>query len=682
MAWATVKLLPGLNVEITPTMNTAGYSQTQLGRFKSGLFQKIGGWTKFYPVKVDGVPKAIHTWKDLAGNVHFCMGTTDDVDVITNGSYVNIQPQVLTTNPAINFATTINTPLVTIVDTAVNNITAYDSVYFNTPVSVGGLILSGLYQVTANITATSYTITAASNATATVVSPGGSIPSFTTTLGNANVTVTFAGHGLLAGDDIVFPIATTVGGITIQGRYVVQSVIDANNFTITCTSGATSAAGPTAMNGGAAQFLYYIAIGPQAASGGYGTSTYGSGPYGIGTPIVGQTGTGLAAVDWSLDNWGELLLACPEGGGLYYWGPASGYSNMAIVSQGPVFNQGMFVSTNQQFVIMYGSTQEAVIGVYQDPLLVKWCDAGDFFNWTLSATTQAGSYRLSSGSGILAGASTQLRNLLWTDKDLWVSSYIGSSLVFNMVKVGEGSGIIGKHAWGKIADSVFWMGQKNFFLYDNAGPRILDCTVWDAVFQDLDLTNASKSFVGVNKAFSEIFFFFPSASGGLGYPDKYAKFNIQENAWDYGPLQRNAWRDSDVLSYPVAATNDGFIYYHENGLDADGTPLNAYFQTGYFYIDEGREKVFVDRVYPDFKWGQYNGSQNAQLLVTFYVIDEMGDTPSTYGPFTVTAATNFIEPRFRGRQIAMRVESQDVGSFWRLGAVRFRFSPDGRSGGY
>lgn len=682
MAWATVKLLPGLNVEITATMNVAGYTETQLGRFKSGLFQKIGGWTKFYPVKVDGVPKAIHTWRDLAGNTRFCMGTTGDVDVITSGVYTNVQPQVLTTNPAVNFATTLGSPLVTIVDTVVNNITAYDSVYFNTPVSVGGLILSGLYQVTANITATSYTITAASNATATVAAPGGSVPAFTTTLGNANVTVTFSGHGLVAGSDIVFPIGTTVGGITIQGRYIVQSVIDANNFVITCSSGATSAAGPTSMNSGAAQFYYYIAIGPQAASGGYGTSTYGSGPYGIGTPIVGQTGAGLAATDWSLDNWGELLLASPENGGLYYWGPSSGYSNMAIVSQAPVFNTGMFVSTNQQFVILFGSTQTASIGVYQDPLLVKWCDAGDFFNWTLSATTQAGSYRLSSGSAILAGASTQLRNLLWTDKDLWVSSYIGSTLVFNMVKVGEGAGIIGKHAWGKLSDTVYWMGQKNFFIYDNAGPRILECTVWDAVFQDLDIANSSKCHVGINKAFSEIFFFFPSISGALGYPDKYAKYNIQERSWDYGSMQRNAWRDSDVLAYPVAATNDGFIYYHENGFDADGSPLISYFQTGYFYVDEGREKVFVDRVYPDFKWGQYNGTQDANLLITFYVIEEMGDTPSVYGPYLVTSTTKWIEPRFRGRQISMRVESQDTGSFWRLGAVRFRYGPDGRSGGY
>jgi hypothetical protein len=673
--------MPGLNVEITPTMNQAGYSQTQLGRFKSGLFQKIGGWSRFFPTKVDGVPKAMHTWKDLAGNIRFCMGTTTDVDVITGGSYVNVQPQTLTTNPAVNFATTLGAPIVTITDTAVSNITAYDAVFFNTPVSVGGIILSGLYQVTANVSPTSYQITAASNATATVVAPGGTIPAFTTVLNSANITVTFAGHGLSAGSDIVFPVSTTVGGLAIVGRYIVQSVIDANNFVITAASGATGAAGPTTMNGGAAQFLYYIAIGPQAASGGYGTSTYGTGPYGLGTPISGQVGVGLGATDWSLDNWGELLLANPENGPLFYWGPASGYSNLSVVSQAPAFNNGMFVSTNQNFVILFGSTQQASIGVYQDPLLVKWSDAGNFFNWTLSATTQSGSFRLSSGSAILAGASTQLRNLLWTDKDLWVSSYIGSSLVFNMVKIGEGAGIVGKHAWGKFGDTVYWMGQKNFFIYDSAGPRILDCPVWDAVFQDLNMTYASQCHVGVNKAYSEIFFFFPSVSGGVTYPDTYVKYNTQEKVWDYGRLARNIWRDNDVFNFPLAATNDGFIYYHELTPDADGSPLNSYFETGYFYIDTGQEKVFVDRVYPDFKWGQYNGSQNATLLITFHVIDEMGDTPQVFGPYTVNSTTHWVEPRFRGRQVSMRIENQDVGSFWRMAAVRFRYSPDGRSGG-
>jgi hypothetical protein len=680
---STITLRPGLNVEITPTQNQGGYALTQLGRFKAGMFQKMGGWVKFFPTKVDGVPKAAHTWKDLNNLNHFVLGTTTNLDVFTGSIYQDVDPQVLTTNPAVNLSTTINSNIVTIVDTTISNITSYDAVLFNTPISVGGIILSGLYQVSANISPTSYQIVAQSAATASIAAPGGSPPTFTTVAGSPNVSVRFAVHGLAAGSDIVFPIPTTFNGITISGRYVVQSIIGPDDFTITMINSASaSTVTPIAMNAGLAQYLYYIAIGPQALAGAYGAGGYGDGPYGIGTAITGQTGANIAAADWSLDNWGELLLASPENGPLFYWGPSSGFANCQIVPQAPAFNTGMFVSTNQQFVIAYGSTQTAGIGVYQDPLLVKWCDANNFFNWTLSAVSQAGSWRLSSGSKIMGGASTQLRNLIWTDKDLWVSSYIGSTLVFNMVKTAEGAGLIAKHAWGKLSDTVYWMGKKNIWAYDNSGPRIIPCPVWDAIFQDMDLANATKCHVGVNKAFSEISFYWPSASGGLGYCDSMAKFNIEEGTWDLSLLSRNVWKDADTFDYPIAATNDGFVYFQENGYDADGNALNPYFETGYFYVADGEQQVFVDRVYPDFKWGERNGTQNANLLVSFKAIYEQGQTtPDVYGPYLVDENTKWIEPRFRARQVSIRIESQDAGSFWRLGAVRFRWSPDGISGG-
>jgi hypothetical protein len=682
MGVSTVTLKPGLNVEITPTQNQGGYTVTQLGRYKAGLYQKIGGWTKFFPVKVDGVPKTSHTWRDLAGNNHLSIGTTTDLDVITNGVYQDVCPQILTTNPAVNFATTLGSTIVTIVDTAVNNITNYDAVFFNTPVSVGGLVLSGLYQVAANISPTSYHINAASPATATVVAPGGAVPTFTTVSGSALVSVNIADHGLQADYDIVFPIATTTGGVTITGRYTVVSVVDANNFVISATNAASASTGPVGMNGGAAQFHYYLALGPQALAGAYGAGPYGAGPYGVGTPINGQTGADIQAADWSLDHWGELLLSCPQNGPIFYWGPASGFLNSSVIPAGPPINTGMFVSTNNQFVIAFGSTSYASIGVYQDPLLIRWCDANNFFNWTLSATTQAGSWRLSSGSRIMGGASTQLRNLIWTDKDLWVSSYIGSTLVFNMVKTAEGAGMIAQHAWGKLGDTVYWIGQKNIWAYDNSGPRIMPCPVWDAIFQDIDLNHMDKCHVGVNKAFSEIMFFWPSESGAYGYCDKMAKLNIEENAWDVSTIQRNTWTDVDTFNYPIATTFDGLVYSHEYGYDSDGNVLNSYFETGYFYINNGEEKVFVDRIYPDFKWGEYNGTQNANMLITIKAIDEMGQiTPDVYGPYLVTNTSRWIEPRLRGRMISMRIESQDAGSFWRLGAVRFRWCPDGRAGG-
>jgi hypothetical protein len=678
MPWANIVLTPGLNVEITPTINHAGYSATQLVRFKSGLAQKMGGWTKYFSSNVSGLPRATHAWQDLAGNHRLAIGTTTGLFDITNSAYSAVSQQTLTTNPAVNFATTLGSAIVTIVDSAVNAITPYDVVYIETPISVGGLILAGPYQVESYVSSTSYTITAATTATSTVASPGGAVPTFTTTNGSANVSVGLVAHGLVAGNDVIFPIATTVGGVTISGRYIVQSVTSADIFVITASNSATSGVGPTSMNGGNAGFVYYIAIGPQASSGTYGAGTYGDGVYGLGTTITGQVGAAPTNTDWCMDNWGELLISNPENGGIYYWGPNSGYLNSSIVPTAPFFNTGAFVSIAQQMIIAYGSTVSAGIGYYQDPLLVRWCDSEDFFTWTGTINNQAGSYRIPTGSKIISGAATSQQNLIWTDQDCWAMTYIGSSLVFGFNKVGSNCGIIAKHAKAQLSGNTYWMGTNNFFVLSGSGVQPVPCPVWDAVFQDLDTANAHLCHAGSNTSFSEVIFLFPSLSGGLGYCDKYAKLNVAEGTWDIGSLQRNTWGDSSVVGFPIATTNSGTIYSHESGYDADGSPLNYSYETGWTYIDGGREISFIDRIYPDFKWGLYGGSQNASILVTIKTVNYPGETPISYGPYTVNQATQFISKRFRARQISFKFEGNDMGSFSRLGLVRVRYSPDGR----
>jgi|WetSurMetagenome_2_1015567.scaffolds.fasta_scaffold38136_3 hypothetical protein len=678
MPWASVTLKPGLDVEITPTSNVTGYTATQLLRFKAGLAQKLGGWTKYYPNLVGGVPKFSHAWQDLAINKRFAIGTTTGLVDITSGAYQNIAPQTLTTSVACSFATSSGSPIVTVVDTDVATITPYDSVFFNTPVAVGGLILSGVYQILANVSATSYTISAAANATSTVSPGAGAVPTFTTASGSANVSVGLVAHGLLKGDDIIFPLSTTVGGVTISGRYIVQSVTSADIFVITASNSASATAGPTGMNGGEAGFVYYLAVGPQSSSGVYGSGSYGDGIYGLGTTLTGQTGTNPTNTDWTLDNWGELLVANPEGGGVYYWGPNSGYQNCSLVATAPFYNSGMFVSIAQQMIIAYGSTVEAGIGVYQDPMMVRWCDVEDFTVWTDAIANQAGSYRIPTGSKVVGGAATARQNLIWTDLDLWSMTYTGATFVFSFNKIGANCGLIAKHAHAQLADTVFWMGTNNFFVLSGGGVSPLPCPVWDAVFQDLDTANASKCFAGSNTSFSEVWFFYPSTSGGLGYCDKYAKLNIVEKTWDIGSLQRNTWLDTSVVGSPVALANNGSVYLHESGTDADDAPLNYSYDTGYFYLEDGRETVFIDRIYPDFKWGLYGASEEATVLVTIKAVKYPGGAVSSYGPFTVTKATPFISKRIRARQIMLHFEGNDMGSFTRLGLVRVRFAPDGR----
>lgn len=678
MPWTSIKLKPGLNVELTDAANEAGYTSTQLGRFKSGLFQKVGGWNRYYINPIGDSPNRLHSWQDLSLNKRVATGNLTSLYEITSGVLNNISPQTLSTDTAVNFATTLGSSTVVIVDTNVNNITNYDSVYFNTPISVGGLVLSGVYQVLANVSPTSYSINAGQNATATVAAPGGVVPAFTTTASSSSVTVTFTAHGLSVGDDIVFPISTSIGGIAIVGRYFVQSVPNANQFIINSATAAASTAGPTSMNSNQASFIYSIAIGPQVAGVAYGSGAYGAGTYGFGTAIAGQTGTDVGSSSWSLDNWGELLIACRDGHGFLYWGPSSGMSNVMLVATAPYFNTGIFISIAQQIAIAYGSTQDAIVGVYHDPLLVRWCDVGDFFTWEATYANQAGSYRIPTGSRIVGGAATPHRNLIWTDVELWSMDYIGSAYVFGFNKIGSNCGLIAKNAFAQTGDTVFWMGATSFYELSGNGVQVLPCTIWDAVFQDLDLSNSSKCFSSSNMPNNEIWFFFPSISGGLGICDKYVKFNIVERTWDYGSLQRNAWIDSSIIEFPIAADDAGIIYQHEYGFDAESSPLTPSFTTGWFAIEEGRQMVFLDRIYPDFKWGLFNGSQNANINVTVYAVKYPGDTPVTYGPFSLSETSQFISQRLRARYIKLQVSSDDVGSFWRLGNIRVRWSPDGR----
>jgi hypothetical protein len=678
MAWNPITLAPGLNIELTPTDLRGGYSSTDLGRFKAGRFQKLGGWTKYYQNRVAGAPRSKHAWQALDASNRLAIGTTSNLYDLTSGNIKDITPQTITTTPSPSFSTIAGSPLITITDAGINGITTYDAVYFDVPISVDGLVLHGMYQITAYVSAHAYKITATGNAL-TGVTAQGTVPTFTVTAGNDNVSVTIVKHNLLAGDDVVFKLATTVGGIVIQGRYVVQSITSADVFVITAAVAAASTPGvPVSMNSGNAGFTYFIALGPVAAGGDYGTGNYGDGAYGVGGTITAQVGTPITSTDWSLGNWGELLISSPEGGGIYYWGPSSGFSNTSIITTAPVYNEGAFLSNAQQMIITYGSTVKAAIGEYQDPLMIKWCDSEDLTMWTAASTNEAGSWRLATGSRCVGGASMPNRNVVWTDQAVWALDYIGASLVFGVTEKASGCGLIAKHAHCKLGEILLWMSTNGIWSMSGESVTQLNCPVFDAIFQDLDLTNAARCHAGANSDYTEAWFFWPSKSGGLGYCDKYAKFNIIEGTWDIGAMQRNTWLDRSVVGNPVATTNGGAIYAHESGYDADTSPLMASFTTSWIYAGEGQDCVFVDRIYPDMKWGEYAGSDDAAIELTVYAVQYAGGPVKTYGPFTVNKAKNFISKRFRARQISLKVSSSGMGSFWRLGHFRIRWAFDGR----
>lgn len=670
-----VRLTPGFDGISTPTLNKAGINTGNLIRWKAGLVEKLGGWIRFYSLAIGSVPRDLHAWQDLSTVSHLAVGSTTSLTVITSGALTDITPQTTTTNTAPNFTTTANSKTVQIVDSNISTPTTNNSVFIAVPVAIDGIVLQGLYPIASVINTTTYQIQSATAATAGV-SNAGSVPSFATTSGSASVVVTLPVHGLSVGQTVPFLVSTTGAGVTIFGTYVVQAA-DTNTFTIFASNTATSSTS-FSENSGNVQFVYYIAIGPQGSSTGYGSGLYGAGAYGLGTAAPGGTGTPITATDWTSGNWGQILLECPQGGGVYQWTPNSGFQTAQLISTAPIVNTGILVAMPFQILVAFGASNTGA----PNPLRVAWSTEGDFTVWTPLTTNQAGSQILSSGSKIIGGMRASQEILIWTDIGLWSMQYIGPPFVFGFNEIMQGCGLIGSHAMGILGNTVFWMSQEQFFMKPAGGaPKSIPCSVWDYIFQNLDTTNAYKIRCVPNSEFNEIWWHFPSASGGLGENDSYVKLNPVEGEWDFGQLPqtgRSAGIDQSVLGTPIMAGPNGIIYQHEQGYNGDGAAINPTFTTGYFSLGTAEEFTFVDQFIPDFKYGLQAGAQTATLQVTLTSVNYPNETPTVYGPYTVSAAQTYVSTRLRGRQAAMQVQSLDSGSFWRIGLIRYRMAPDGR----
>ena len=427
------------------------------------------------------------------------------------------------------------------------------------------------------------------------------------------------------------------------------------------------------MNGGDAIYELFIGDGPLPLGTGYGVGGYGVGGYGTGVPPTSNPGTAITATDWSLDNWGSVLIANVFEGAIYQWNPLVNSTVAAVITNAPTNNTGCFVAMPQRQIIAYGSTFNGII----DHLLVRWCDIENYDDWIGSVTNQAGSYRIPRGSRIVGGIQGPQQGLLWTDTACWSMQYIGQPYVYSFNEVGTGCGLIGQKAAGTLNGSVYWMGPSQFYVLAGNGVESIYCPVWDVIFQDIDLTNVNKIRFAANSLFNEVAWYYATTSSN-GEVAKYVKYNKGLGQWDFGTLGRTAWINQSVLGNPIGASPEGYIYQHETSPNADGQPMLSSFQTGYFALSEADVKTFIDQVWPDMKWGYYGGTQNANVQITFYYTDYAGQTPLVSGPFTVTQSTQYVTPRFRGRLVSIEISSSDINSFWRLGNIRYRLQPDGK----
>jgi hypothetical protein len=573
----------------------------------------------------------------------------------------------------------------------------------------------------ASITYTQFGVATAATSFGGTVNPkinfGGIPPEFATTSGTSTITVDLTNHGYAVGDTFNIPISTTVGGLTLSGLYTINKINTADQFEINASLQATGTASAYE-NDGDIRIETFISVvsADQGDNYVYGGGVYNEGLYGSGFVPAPTTGTEITAADWSLDNWGSILVAAPKNGAVYYWQPVgSAIQNLSYMPNAPVFNTGVFVAMPQRQVIAFGSS----FGSIQDPLLVRWCDLEDFTVWQGTAINQAGSYRIPTGSRIVGGLQAAQQALLWTDLDVWSMTYIGQPYIYGFNKIGGNAGLISQKAAGQMAGVVYWMSQKQFFRYAGGAVEPIPCPVWDQIFQNLypgvdDNGNPYTDRIrcAPNSQFNEITWYFPASytndidpetglsldtqNPGTGEVNAYVKYNVALNQWDYGYqhcdcanvlVGRTAWIDQSVLGSPIGAaaatsvegqTTGFYIYQHETSNNADGFAMPAGFTTGYAALSEGDNMTFIDQVWPDMKWGQVNDPKTAQVKIKFYVTNYPGDAPIEYGPYTVTQDTQYLSVRMRGRLIAVSVSSTDADSFWRLGNIRYRFQPDGR----
>jgi hypothetical protein len=610
--------------------------------------------------------------------------TGDSLYVITENSRVILTPTYTTSEPQTALSTVSGSAKVTVKDPG-SKVVDGDSVYIKTQISVGGIIIFGTYPAT-NLSDDKYTITAHNilgapdPADKTLVDTG-FLPRFLFTTNSSEVTVILPDHGYSDGD--TFPILVPVynGSLKLLGNFLVSVAEGADakdRFTIQATRLYKGDGRPeVTLNNGVPYLEYYRSPGPMPTSVGYGVGGYGLGGYGVGeedqTQLTGGRGVPIVAKDWTLDNWADELISCPVDGAIYRWNPLLGTAQATLIPNAPMISDGMFVAMPQRQIVAWSTTFNGI----QDPLLIRWCDVNNYNSWVATVTNQAGSFRISKGSRIVGGIQGPQQGLIWTDLAVWSMQYSGLPLVYQFTEIGTGCGLIGRKAAGSMSGAVFWMGSNQFFMLGGSGVQTIHCPVWDVVFQDLDRDNVDKIRFAANSTFGEVAWFFPTNSSN-GEPTRYVKYNTQLDAWDYGSLDRTAWINQNVYGPPIGAGLSNYIYQHETSLDADGVPMNSWFQTGYAQMGEGEFKLFIDQVWPDFKWNYFDRETSAQLDLSFYVTDYPGDAPRKHGPYRMNKAKDFVSPRFRGRLVSVKVESSDYNSFWRIGAMRYRYTPDGK----
>jgi len=629
MPLTKLQFRPGINREITSYSNEGGWYDCDMVRFRYGVPEKIGGWQQDSSSTFLGTCRALHTYVSLAGSVYTGVGTNLKYYIYLGGTFNDITPLRSTT-------------------------------------SAGDV-------------------------------------TFSATNGSSTITATDTSHGAVANDFVTFSGAATLGGLVtaavLNQEYQIATIVNANSYTFTAkdTSGneVTANASDSGNGGGSTVGKYQINTGLNSTvfGTGWGTGTWGRGTWGSSsTPTVSDT---LRL--WSHDNFGEDLIFNVRDGGIYYWDTSAKtlgtdravtLASLDTDSAIPTIAKQVLVSDRDRHIVAFGCDGETTIGT-QDPLLIRFSDAESTTTWNALATNSAGELRVGSGSEIICAVETRQQIIVFTDSSLHAMQFLGPPFTFGISQVSENITIMGPMAAKAVDDTIFWMGQEDFYVFDGRVQK-LPCAVRSYIFDDFNTAQNQKVFAALNSTFDEVWWFYPS--GDSTEIDKYVIYNYQEQAWSYGSLARTAWLDRGINDYPLATGTDYYLYDHEFGLDDGSTnppsAISSHVESSQVDIGDGEQFVFIRRLIPDVTFGGSTATSPAATF-TLKTRNFPGGAYLSSDDSTVTqseAATSTVVEQFttqafvrlRGRSFALRVASSAEQVQWRLGSPRVDIRPDGR----
>jgi hypothetical protein len=664
---------------------------------------------------VDGIPAAELNTRHLVASVTnanaFVVTVTSVANATSTGggnvSYSLYPFQQRLTDP---FTTVNGSDIVTVTDFnhgAING----DTVFFSGASAVGGLTINGGYEIT-YVDSNTYTIDTDSPASSSATGGGTVIAEYELNIGLAtftsatgwgagrwggfstNAAVDYLNGGINASVTTITVDATT--GFDTTGLLLIEQEL----ITYTGKTGTTFTGCTRGTNG------------TVAASHNDNTTVYNANTFnGWGQSADTSTGTQLRL--WSAANYGDYLIINPRDGALYMWIPEYNASDelitltthaklLSLDSPGlyetdascPVVSTMVMVSDSSRFVISFGCNDYG--STDQNPMLVRWSDQENYALWTPAITNQAGSFQLSAGSYIVTAVQTRQEILVVTDSSIWSMQYVGPPYVWSFNILSHNISIIGPNAISAANNIVYWMGTDKFYIYTGR-VETLPCSLRQYVYNNINMDQSFQFFAGSNEAYSEIWWFYCSANSTV--IDRYVIYNYLDKVWYYGTLERSAWLDSSLREYPMAATYNRSIVFHENGADnvelsGEINPIEAYIQSSDFDIGDGHNFGFVWRIIPDITFDGSTTPAPNKPEVTFTVRPRQnpgaaygtGATPTVESAqsyanqrqYTVQEFTEIVYTRVRGRQMAFKISSNTIGTQWQLGVPRIDTRPDGR----